>query len=202
MQCCGGCWGRGNQLSLSSSFSLATERNPHVVTESYRSQVLRGFLFLEEQTSFCSSRFCFCPKNSNNKKAKDSGGGTPDSVGTGFNPLRCLAFSIVCCVGKTDVDNQESFHVVLAVWVSKQLVTFCMEKYLYGKKRQQKGSWFVVRDVYCSSLEYTPERSLRSSNKGLLMYHTTFWSAHGAFSHHGPALRHVNYSLLQQQAFI
>lgn len=128
MQCCGGCWGRGNQLSLSSSFSLATERNPHVVTESYRSQVLRGFLFLEEQTSFCSSRFCFCPKNSNNKKAKDSGGGTPDSVGTGFNPLRCLAFSIVCCVGKTDVDNQESFHVVLAVWVSKQLVTFCMEK--------------------------------------------------------------------------
>lgn len=58
--------------------------------------MLRGFLFLGEQIKRLFLQVLLLPCYSN-KKAKDSGGGTPDVVGTGFNSLQCLAFS-VCCV--------------------------------------------------------------------------------------------------------
>lgn len=85
----------GKTSCLSSSYSLVAKRNPHVVTGKCSSQVFRGFLFLEEQTLALFLQVLLLPCYSN-KKAKDSGGGTPDFVGTGFNSLQCLAFSVRC----------------------------------------------------------------------------------------------------------
>lgn len=58
--------------------------------------MLRGFLFLGEQTVLQAvpPGFAFSP-NSNNKKAKDSGGGTPDPQdGVQFPAVSCF---YMCC---------------------------------------------------------------------------------------------------------
>lgn len=61
---------------------------------------VEGFSFTGGTNFFVPPGFAFAFNYSNNKKAKDSGGGTPDSVRTGFNPLRRLALFSLLCGGK------------------------------------------------------------------------------------------------------
>lgn len=88
-----GKWGNG---CLSSSFSLEIKRF-HVVTE-YNSQVLRGFLFLEEQVLFLQHLFLqvlLLPSIAITKKQKTLVVALL-IIRTGFNSLRCLAFCMLC----------------------------------------------------------------------------------------------------------
>lgn len=90
--CCGPWWGRGNGFLLSSfSFVTKSEQKSPRSDDNVAAPCDRVFFSWRNKCLVCSSRFCFCPLQQQ-QKAKDPGGGTPDVVGTGFEPLRCLAF--------------------------------------------------------------------------------------------------------------
>lgn len=84
----------GNQLCLLVSASWTKGNLSRILMRWHDNIAARcswAFFSWRNKLLVCSFRFCFCPLYSN-KKAKDSGGGTPDFVGTGFNSLQCLAF--------------------------------------------------------------------------------------------------------------
>lgn len=128
-----------------------------MVTGKISSQVLMGFLFLEEQNyCLCSSRFCFCPfkkkkkkKIQQQQKAKDSGGGTPDLSGTGFDSLRCRFLSAVSRT--TAKYTVLSNYITLSVFVQ-------FDQFMSSRCPSFEKQWHVMYSWFALDGEMTSQR--------------------------------------------